>query len=327
MDDATYSDETLTGESGEAFRGVRRATIAARVDAASGFEWLREITRNHLPHGTEPKATFVLQLAESNPTVRDLVANGVGASSIAIIDLSESYLQIFSDMAALIGEAPPSRSQALNLMLPSPMRSERVGKVLAYARTHSLHRTIIPRVERMLKEVAKSAGLGAGDDHSLFDRQALQELDQRGFQELVARFSLALGDAIAPERWKAAVLTALDDHRFLSEGYVSFATLGEAVGADRYFDAGNAKAFASVRAAHAAVVTVLVEANAQFFGREVRAGRLREEDSISLLGVQAADIAARFAARLYERHPEDRRAGALLVKQHVDRVLLNNEWL
>jgi hypothetical protein len=65
----------------------------------------------------------------------------------------------------------------------------------------------------------------------------------------------------------------------------------------------------------------------QFFGRELRTGRLREEDSVALLGVQAADIAARFASQLYELHPNDRRAGALLVKQHVDRVLFNDEWL
>jgi hypothetical protein len=263
-DETTYSDETLTGESGGAFRGVRRATIAARIAGDTGFDWLQEIARNHLPRGTEPKAKLVLQLAASIAPVRSLVENGVGASAIAIVDLSEIYLEVFSELAALIGEPPPSTFQALSLIAQPQARTDLTGKLLAYARTQSLRRTIVPRVERMLRAVAQSAGLEASNDNTLFARDALQDLDQRGFQELVARFSLAMGDAIAPDRWRAAVLAALDDHRFLNEGYVSFVTLGHATGTNRYFDVGNAKAFASLQSAHTTIVRVLSDANEMF---------------------------------------------------------------
>lgn len=88
-----------------------------------------------------------------------------------------------------------------------------------------------------------------------------------------------------------------------------------------------ATAFVSVQAAQTAIVDVLTDANERFFGRPFGTGTLRQEDSVALLGVQAARIAARFASRIYEPHPDDRRAGALAVKRQVDRVLLNDEWL
>lgn len=327
MDETTYSDETTTGEGGHPFRGVGRATIAARVWTDSGFDWLRALRSEYLPLGVEPKANLVLQLADSSATVRSLVEKGVGSSTIAIIDLGEIYREQIAWLTEALGEKPPTRLEALRLATDPSLRGEIVRKLLTGARTNALHHTIVPRIERMLRSVAKAADLEPGADQQLFDREVLKRLDQRGFQEVVARFTLALGDALAPDRWRNAVVAALEDTRFLSAAYVAFHTLGEAVGIDRYYDIGNVPAFASVESAHTTIVNVLEEANARFFAGSVRAGRLRQEDSAALLGLQAADIAARYAARIYERYPDDRLAGAHAVKHYVDQVLLNDEWI
>jgi hypothetical protein len=108
---------------------------------------------------------------------------------------------------------------------------------------------------------------------------------------------------------------------------VAFHTLGEAVSVNRFFDVGNDQAFSTVETAHNIVVEALTDARAHVFGLPVRSGTLRQEDSKAILQLQAADIAARFAARIYEGHPDNRRRGAYALKQHVDAVLFNDGWI
>jgi hypothetical protein len=58
-----------------------------------------------------------------------------------------------------------------------------------------------------------------------------------------------------------------------------------------------------------------------------RAGRLEQDDSAKLLGLQAADLAVGLATEAFEYHGSETRAGAQAVRRVFQRVLLNDEWL
>lgn len=79
--------------------------------------------------------------------------------------------------------------------------------------------------------------------------------------------------------------------------------------------------------AHDRVVGALKDAKDRFFFNSLRGGVLEQHDSALLLGIQAADIAARIAADEYERFPDDRSACLAAVKHRFDRVFLNDRWV
>lgn len=323
----TYSDETLTGQASNAFRGLGRATVAARVEDPNGFEWLLRFRRDHLPERTEPKAPLVLEIMEVNAAARTDILKHIGRATIVIIDLGESYRSLLADVFEHFGKPPPSRIEAIDFVAKAELRRDLSAALLTAARDSAVHDSIIPRIEGLLRDVVRQTGIPRGESGFLIDREALGRMDQKAFQEFVARFSAAFADALAPERRRAAIVQALDEQRFLMPGYIAFETLGGTVRVDRYFDVGDADAFENLLEAHDTLVDTLKSAQERFFWKELRGGTLKQEDSAQLLGIQAADIAARIASIQYERFPHDRRAGAISVKSIFDQVLLNDQWM
>ena len=324
---ATFSDESPTGQDSDEFRGLGRATVAARMPDLDGFEWLSRLRRDYLPAGAEPKARLVLRIMETNPAARALVDEGIGTATIVIIDLGESYRSLLADVLIHFGQRPPSRGRAIEIVANSELRKEMSLSLMTVARENAINDTVIPGVEWLLREVASSSGLSPPREGTLIDHQALREMGPQTFKEFVARFSAAFGDALAPEKRRSAIINAMEGRQFLAPGYIAFETLGATIAMDRVFDYGDSQAFARLQHAHEAVLDVLDDVNNLSLWRNIKGGELRQEDSKLLLGIQAADIAARIAATEYERFPFDRRAGAQSLKQRFAGVLLNDTWL
>ncbi len=90
MCDTTYGDESPTGQSGDAFRGLGRATIAARIqDDGQAFDWLLAFRRDYLPDGAEPKGDLVLAVMQARPDARERVLAHIQSATIVVIDLGE----------------------------------------------------------------------------------------------------------------------------------------------------------------------------------------------------------------------------------------------
>lgn len=240
----TYSDESSTGQASDAFRGLGgRATVAARVEDSNGFEWLLRFRRDHLPEGAEPKAPLVLAIMEANAAARAHIHTNIGHATIVIIDLGESYRSLLADVFEHFGKPPPTRIEAIDFVAKTEIRRDLSAALLMGARDSAVHDSIIPRIEALLRDAVKQSGIARGDPGYLIDREALRRMDQRTFQEFVARFSAAFAESLAPERRRAAIVQALEEQRFLVPGYIAFETLGGTVRVDRYFDVGDAEAF------------------------------------------------------------------------------------
>jgi hypothetical protein len=82
-----------------------------------------------------------------------------------------------------------------------------------------------------------------------------------------------------------------------------------------------------LEAAHTKIVDSVKQAEHLRLMRNLRCGRIVQEDSRKFLELQAADIAAGVAATLYEQHPDNRREGAAAIRRCFSRVMLNSEWL
>ena len=65
-DQPTYSDETLTGRTLDTFRGLGRATVAARIEDPNGFEWVQRLRHDYLPENAEVKSKLVLAVMRTN---------------------------------------------------------------------------------------------------------------------------------------------------------------------------------------------------------------------------------------------------------------------
>jgi hypothetical protein len=323
----TFSDESSTGRHSEHFRGLRRATIAARVDDSNGFEWFRRFRSDFLPDHTEPKSELILQVAGANTDAQSLLMDNIGRATIVIVDFAEHYRQLLTPIIERNGGAPLTHEQAV-AMATKIEAMPRIGHhFLAAARDLAVYRTMIPQVERLLREAMHAVGLHDGDGMTLFDETELRELNHQEFQQLAVRFGVAFADALAPDRQAAAISRAIDDVRYLHSGRLAIVTLGSTIEPDRFFDEGFTHSMALLRRAHNSVVDRLFDEQMFDFMGSLRPGRIVEEDSRLLTGIQVADIAARVASNIYERHSQDRYAGARAVKQVFDRVLLNEMWL
>ncbi|MFQ5961464.1 MAG: hypothetical protein ACE5MG_08700 [Candidatus Methylomirabilales bacterium] len=322
---AFYGDETTTGRQSPSFRYLGRATIAARTSESAGFEWLLRIRREFLPGVAEPKSDLVLELIEHDRGARDLVLGNVGSASILVIDLAEHYRQIFGEMCRVLGLPEPIAPESINLLLRG-QHKELATSILRLARQSALYSTAIPTVEALFRDSLKACDIPIGEGNELVNRAALQEMGAQEFREMLARFSLAFADALDPVR-QASRFMEVAEQRYLPPGYFSVLVLGDTLNVDVTLDVGSVEAFNQVRTAHELVADRLAAAQRARLGRPPPHGRLLQDDSREVLGIQAADIAAGIAAREYERYPENRRGGAEALKQMFDRVFFNDDWV
>jgi hypothetical protein len=269
----------------------------------------------------------VLPIIEASSGARQYLLDHIGSGTIIIIDFGEHYRTVLTDVFEQFGHAPPTRAEAIDFVLKAKQHRELARDILQLARESALYATAVPKIESLLREVIHRSSIPLGSDGTLIDRQALRELSDQSFHELVVRFSVAFADALAPDNQAAAISRVLKEQGLLAPGTVQVVTLGSAVLGELVFDMGDAQAFKLVREAHDKVVEHVTQARESFLLQSMRASTVAQDDSNKVLGIQAADIAARIAAVRYERHGNDRHAGAMSVKQLFDRVLLNDRWI
>jgi hypothetical protein len=144
---------------------------------------------------------------------------------------------------------------------------------------------------------------------------------------LLGRLGVAIGDALSPKRQAAAILESFADHRYFRGGYFAYKVLSLDIATDRIYDFADAQVMMQVGRAHTRVCDYVEREVHLRTGRPIRRGVIEQRHSHVELGIQAADIAAAVASRLYESQPEDGRAGVREVRRVFTDVLMNGRWL
>jgi hypothetical protein len=319
-----YADETRTGIE-PSFREWGRALVAARADGHDDFDWLARIRRDHLPGLTEVKSQHVLELTLVDSRVRTQVIDAVRDYSIFVVDLQAHYSALMATLRAKL--SIPLSIDPIAFLAEDEARAEVARAYLDGVRAGAVFQSTIPVVENMLRSAMQAVGLRPSGDATLVDRRVLLEMGDREFKELLVRFAVALGDAMDPRKQADFIAENGDALRFWSEGQFCCFALSEEVGYDLFLDKGTARVFRMVEDAHGKIVSTLDEARRRFFISTLRGGKVVEEDSRLVLGIQAADVAAAIASREYQKHPEDRLRGAHGIRAIFSRVLWNTTWL
>ncbi len=320
----TFADETTTGIRPE-FRGPFKATIAARVDTED-YEWWLQFTRDFLPPGVEPKSSIVLPIIDHVPEARDRLLEGVSGTTIAIVDFGDYTRSLLEQLRLRFDRTGPSIDVATALR-EGRLPREFTERILRAAREDGVEISTVVRIEWLLRTAASGMGIISTEPTQIFDRNKLMEMHPEQLKELIARFSLALGDALHPDRQADIIERRLRDDRFITEGRVAYLALEETMAPDRVYDEGDARVFASLEDAHNRVDASLDRMRMFQLQQEVRAGRLEQDDSRRILGLQVADLAAAVARNVYEGTSGTTPQRSTKVRGIFRRVLLNDEWL
>lgn len=232
--DSTYSDETSTGGRSDAFRGIGRATVAARVEDLDGFDWLLALKRDHFPDKLELKAPLVIEVMATRPIVQKQVLDHVSSATIIIVDLGEHYRRLLTRVCEMTGNPPLAHGEAIRHALERTLPREFIQDYLLALRGAIMLSTPIPKIETILRDILQETGSGVVDRGLLVDRDDLQAMKDPEFREFVARFSAAFADALAPDRQAEAILAGQSMGRLLTPAYLGSVTLGETVSVDRY---------------------------------------------------------------------------------------------
>jgi len=332
MAEHTWADETKTGRWATRRRGLRQATVVARADAADGFEWLEAFKRDFLPPGAEAKSTTVLPILDLQPRAYRLVLKHVERYAIFIVDLHEYRRQLLDGLVTRLRRVIPAGVDPYEFILALPYPGFNIAERI---REIALADSVLGRVETLL-EFATNPFAGIAGSHRdelaaymggpkpvLLNRAELGRLGDRQVGMLLGRLGVAVGDALSPKRQAAALLESFTDHRYFQGRYFAYRVLSLSVAADRTYDVGDANVMLQLDRAHSRICG-FVERHS---GRALRRGLLDQRTSHSELGIQAADVAAALASRLYESQPEDGRRDAAEVRRVFGDVLLNGHWL
>lgn len=320
----TFADETSTGIRPD-LRGPRRATIAARIDD-DDFDWWLRFVREYLHPGIEPKSLYVLPIVQYDPRARDQLLDGVSGSAIAIVDFSDFTRSLLEEVRKVFDRTGPP-VDVMEAFRTGRLPRDLTEKILQFAREDGVESSTIPRTEWLLREAARATGIISDDPRQIFNRDELLKMDAQQLRELIARFALALGDALHPQHQADIIERHLEDARFISEGHVAYLALEETMAPDRFYDQGSATVFAMLDAAHSRITDALERMRMFQLQQDIRAGALVQEDSRRVLGLQLADIAAAVARDAYENATGDCLSRARAVRSIFSRVLLNDKWL
>lgn len=316
--DSLFSDETTTGAERQELRGLSRKTIAAVCTCPDGFDWLAKFRSEHLAEFQEPKSDLVIALVDRNSAARDSLLKHLSQSRIIIVDLAHHTERLIRDLAEATGYKADSGDLTLEFLRGHGIPKE---MVLQMIREMVLDGSVVGRIESLLSLVRRHTS--AAIPSELIRRDSLKGLTQREFDQLVVRVAGALGTALHPKTQAEAIAKNLLP--YAHAGHVAMTCLESAVEFDKIFDEGYARAFESVTGAHDLVSEIVLATQAQ--GSGFSPGRLAQEDSAKILGLQAADIAAGYARHVFELNYPDTHGAAFAVRKVFDGVLLNDEWL
>jgi hypothetical protein len=323
----TYIDETRTGVLSAEKRGLGRATIAANYPGSAGLEWIERLSIE-LPKGSEIKSDVVLPIMSTSPVVEKIVWQGIEQSNIAIIDFSEYPRKLIKNFC-----------KAVNISIPKDVPVDKVWQdesvipkdittgILQMARKQNIEKTVIPHFEWLVRNATEDpiSGLRTLGDFRVLNRDALKEMNEREFQELIGRFTLAVAEALRPDFQSNAVLDALTEVGFIEKGAIEYVAVTNAMSTERIFDYGSELAFKMLQEAHARIKERLDACSFSHFV-STRPSNISQEDSVKVLGLQAADLSAALARMEFEGQGTLPQGGIRAVKNRFEHVILNDEW-
>lgn len=320
-----YADETHTGGRDRKLRGLRSVTIGAHCASEDDFEWLERFHRDYFPRTPELKSAIVLTEMGRNERANQSILNGIAEAHIVIVDFAEHTQDLlFAVYKATESEAEAFTS-AIAFLKTGRLPEDVAHKVLRFARLRALTYSAVGRVEDLLRQAASASGVPAGRGDKLFDTNALFELSDSEFKELVTRFSVALGESLRPDRQADRIIKTMADYRMAHEGHIAMVCLEAGTESSLVFDQGSSNAFSMLKEADDKIHQAIE--SWRYRDAEIRSGRLTQEDSRRLRGLQAADIAAGLAAQVFENANADTLIAAKAVQEIFHNVLLNDCWL
>jgi hypothetical protein len=322
-----FADETRTGETRTDLRGLGRVTIACKCFADDGFEWLDQFHKDYLADHAELKSSLVLALMDSSRRARGVVLDRIASATVVVIDLAEHIRAQIAGLGEALGVPGNCSASTLNALRGMGIPEDLIQPLFRSSRRFAIIESAVPKIELLLDEVAAVRGRSSSTS-DLFPNEDIEGLSADQFQQLLARFSLALGDALDPRIQAEALAQNLVNTRFMHNGPVSIINgyydpalfLQTAVEPNRTFDRGSDPAFRMLEEANNIVVDTI--RSVQIEAGQFSPGRLAQEDSAKVRGIQAADIAAGYARQLFEREDADTRASTMAIRRVFSRVML-----
>lgn len=317
-----FSDETATGIN-PALRGYARVVIAARWPSTLSVEWIRSLISPAQNDGQEVKSKSILERCETDPLVRRTVDRHVVEATIFVADPFAHLRELLDQIARRLKLKVDPQRELISLLRKEPT-SKLAEMILWAGRGDTFINGPVSKIEALLGRAINTVGLRSSPKQ-LFDRREMLALSDHDVRELIARFSVVLGDVLDPvERMKSA-MEQPEDQRFLLPGPIAWRTFERVVTPDYVFDKASAPVLAKLKNAHNMVVESLN--GARMIDAQLKAGSVFDEDSRRLLELQAADLAAGLARQIFESNFDDVESAAHRVRARFNRVLFNDRWL
>jgi hypothetical protein len=305
----------------------------ARAIDNQGFDWLRAFKRDYLPDGVEAKSTNVLAVADANSAAMQIIARHISEYAIVIVDLHEFRVRMYGGIVEKLRPVIPPGVDPYRFVEQIRIPGSNDQSLL---RQMMISQSVVGRLESLMTWAANPLGV-LNDNYEfeqpttsfeLIDREPLLQMDDYQFATLLGRVGSAIGDALSPERHAEVMQRAIEEETFFAQGYLAAEFVRVDVLRDKTFDVGAVPVLQRLRQAEERVAEFAQGwANRSLFA-QVQRGLLDERSSQGELGLQAADIAAAFAGRVYESASEGvPRGRAIAVKQVFRRVFYNGEWL
>lgn len=151
-------------------------------------------------------------------------------------------------------------------------------------------------------------------------------MGQKEFNELVARFSVTLGDALDPILEKQIIEDILAAQRMYSKGVEAYYMLDHVLRPQVTFDTGTQAAFKILNNTQDKIVKILEKSC--WYDGTLKPGALKQiEDSKKVIEIKIADVAAGFARYIFEQSYPDILKASQSLRKYFSRVLLNTKWL
>jgi hypothetical protein len=331
MNRATFTDDTTSGGINPTLRNERRVTVAAKAEFSLGFDWLEALKHDHLRPGVEAKSSSVLQMMDQDSRVREQVLSNVSSYPIIIVDLYESRNAALGEIVDDLRHVIPPGVDACHFVL---QLTDRDSNAHNFVIQMMLDDSVLGRLENLLECLSRpmkndsgttGCGPSAYANVRLADRHELEAMNNRHLSNFLARLGAVIGDALSPQGLTEAFIQCRENRRYFDSGYVACQLLRREVEADKSLDDGHLPVMKHLEEADERIWRFANQQAERSLAEYVRRGQLTEQVSHAVLGLQAADIAAAFACREYERSQDDGRVQA--VKRYFPHVLLEGKWV
>ena len=317
-----FCDETQSGEYQPELRDLFRVDFAARISLENDFGWFEALEKKYkgkdIKHPEELKSGLLIELAKQDRKLWDDILKNIYKATIVIIDLTQ-YFRIY------LQQSNQTTNTFTALIKSQDIADDFRKHIFDRFKEMCFRESSIPYIESIANRAFGSLKL-YDNNEKLIGNEQLLSLKQRELNELVARFSIALGDALDPVLEEQMMKNILAAQRYYSDGLEAYYLLSHVIQPNVTYDTGTKAAFIKLKNTQDKIVKILEKSC--WYDGSLKPGTLKQiEDSKKVMGVKVADIAAGFARIIFERNYPDTWKASNAVKNYFSRVLLNAEWL